>query len=119
MTDAQTLVDGYLAMWNERDPDRRRALVAQTLTDDATYVDPLMEGQGIDQISAMIGAAQDQYPGHSFALHSGPDSHHDRIRFSWTLGPNGGDAIAVGIDFATVSDDGRMRSVTGFLESAA
>jgi hypothetical protein len=119
MTDAQTLVDGYIAMWNERDPARRRELVARTMTDDATYIDPLMEGDGVDQITAMIGAAQDQYPGHTFALHAGPDAHHDRVRFSWTLSPNGGDPIAVGIDFATVADDGRMGAITGFLEPVA
>jgi hypothetical protein len=30
-----------------------------------------------------------------------------------------GEPIAIGVDFATVADDGRMRSVTGFLEPAA
>jgi hypothetical protein len=27
--------------------------------------------------------------------------------------------MAVGVDFARIADDGRMRDVTGFLESAA
>ncbi len=119
MTDTQTLVDSYIAMWNERDPARRRELVADTVTENATYVDPLMEGDGVEQITAMIGAAQDQYPGHTFALHAGPDIHHDRVRFSWTLSPDGGDPIAIGIDFATVADDGRMQAITGFLEPVA
>ena len=119
MTDAQTVVDSYIAMWNERDPARRRELVARTITEDGTYVDPLMAGDGIDEITAMIGAAQDQYPGHRFALHAGPDAHHDQVRFSWTLSANGDEPIAIGVDFATVADDGRMRSITGFLEPAA
>ena len=37
----------------------------------------------------MIGAAQAQFPGHSFALSAGPDAHNDVARFSWTL--NGAD----------------------------
>ncbi|HWE34833.1 MAG TPA: nuclear transport factor 2 family protein [Solirubrobacteraceae bacterium] len=119
MTDAPTVVDSYIAMWNERDPARRRELVTRTVTDDATYIDPLMAGEGIEQITAMIGAAQDQYPGHTFALHAGPDAHHDRMRFSWTLSSNGGEPIAVGVDFATVAGDGRMQAITGFLEPAA
>jgi hypothetical protein len=117
--DAQALVDSYIAMWNERDPRRRRVLVARTVTDTATYIDPLMEGDGVEQIAAMIGAAQDQYPDHTFALQDGPDAHHDRVRFSWTLSANGGEPIAVGVDFATVADDGRMATITGFLEPAA
>ena len=123
MADTATLVNRYIAMWNEPDPERRRALVAETITEDATYVDPMMAGKGIEQISAMIGAAQQQYPGHRFALISNPASptnaHNDRVRFSWALSLNSGDPIAIGTDFAAVSDDGRMRSVTGFLEPAA
>ena len=116
MPDTMTIVDSYIAMWNEQDADRRRALVAATLTDDATYLDPLMSGEGIDQITAMIGAAQAQFPGHQFALAGTPDAHHDRVRFTWSLAPNGGAPVAIGIDFATIADDGRMRAVTGFLE---
>jgi hypothetical protein len=47
-----------------------------------------------------------------------PDAHHDRLRFSWSLAANGGAPVAVGTDYVTVSDDGRMHSVTGFLEPA-
>jgi hypothetical protein len=50
---------------------------------------------------------------------SGPDVHHDRVRFAWSLAPAAGDPVAVGVDFATTSDDGRMCDVTGFLEPTA
>jgi hypothetical protein len=116
--DTATVVGSYIAMWNEADVDRRRALVAQTVADDATYIDPLMSGAGIDEITAMIGAAQGQFPGHRFTLKGQPDAHHDRIRFTWTLAPDGGDPVAVGIDFATIAADGRLRAITGFLEQA-
>ena len=117
MTDITTIVDGYIAAWNETDADRRRALVADAFTDDASYVDPLMTGEGTDGIAAMIGGAQQQFPGHRFELSAGPDAHHDRVRFAWTLvGGENGSAVAAGVDFATVADDGRLQAVTGFLE---
>jgi SnoaL-like protein len=116
MTDAQTIVDRYIAMWNETDAARRRELVAQTVTDDADYVDPLMAGAGVDGISAMIGGAQQQFPGHRLALVAGPDGHNDRVRFTWSMSTGGGAPVAVGVDFATVAADGRLRSITGFLE---
>jgi hypothetical protein len=119
MPDTTTVVDSYIAMWNEPDAGRRRALVAQTLTDDATYLDPLMSGAGIEEITAMIGAAQAQFPGHRFTLADTPDAHHDRIRFTWTLAADGGAPVAIGVDFATIAQDGRMRAVTGFLEPSA
>ena len=118
MTDITTTVERYLALWNEPDPDARARLIATTFTDDATYVDPLMAGAGAEQINAMVGGAQAQYPGHRFELAAGPDAHNDRVRFSWHLvGADG--PIALGIDFATVADDGRLRDVTGFLEPVA
>jgi hypothetical protein len=118
MTATTTIVDTYIAAWNELDQGRRRALVAETFTEDASYLDPLMSGEGHDGIDAMIASVHAQYPGHRFELAEGPDSHHDRLRFAWHLIGPGGGPIAKGIDFAVVADDGRMRFVTGFLEQA-
>jgi SnoaL-like protein len=115
MTDITNTVDNYIAAWNEADPARRRQIVAETFTDDATYLDPLMSGEGQDGIAAMIGGAQQQFPGHRFELSMGPDAHNDRVRFAWSLVGEGG-PVAAGVDFATVADDGRLRAVTGFLE---
>ena len=111
-----SVVDTYIAAWNEGDADRRRALVGETWTEDGTYVDPLMAGSGPDEIAAMIGAAQAQFPGHRFELDFGPDAHNDVVRFAWTLTAGDG-PVARGTDFATVAADGRLRSVTGFLEA--
>ena len=119
MTDTNTIVTRYIAMWNETDDARRRELVAHTVTDDATYLDPLMAGEGVDGIAAMIAGAQQQFPGHRFTLEHGPDAHHDRVRFGWALAPDGGAPVAYGVDFVTLADDGRMRTITGFLEPAA
>jgi len=117
MTDTTTLIDNYIAIWNEADPERRRELIAQTWTEDATYVDPVMTGTGPDGIDAMIAGARQQFPGLRFELAGAPDAHHDRVRFTWHLKPEaGGDAVAIGSDFAVVADDGRLRSVTGFLD---
>ncbi len=119
MADMDQLVQNYLAMWNETDPDARRRLAERTVAADATYRDPMMQGDGVDGISAMIGAAQGQFPGHRFALQSGPDAHHDRLRFSWSLAADGGTPVAIGTDYVVVSEEGLMQSVTGFLESGA
>jgi hypothetical protein len=78
-----------------------------------------MTGAGVDGIAAMIAGAQAQYPGHRFKLLAGPDEHNGRVRFSWTLASGAGDRVAVGHDFAVLSDDGRMSSVTGFLDPPA
>jgi hypothetical protein len=117
MPDVTTLVDTYIALWNETDPARRRSLVEQTFSADGEYLDPLMRGQGTDAIDAMVGAAQAQFPGTQFVLHAGPDAHNDRVRFSWQLRPAaGGESLATGHDYGVLDGEGRFASVTGFLE---
>ena len=120
MPDVETIVDNYIAVWNETDADARRAIIAATFSDDASYLDPIMSGDGAQGIDAMVAGAQAQFPGHRFELAAGPDAHHDRVRFAWSLvGADGGAPVARGVDFATLAADGRLRSVTGFLEPAA
>ena len=118
MTALTTVVDGYIAMWNETDPERRRFIIEQTWTEDGSYVDPHAEVAGAEGLDALVAAVQAQFPGHRFILADGPDHHHDRMRFTWQLVGADGGAVATGIDFATVADDGRLRAVTGFLEAA-
>ena len=117
MTDVASVVDGYIAMWNETSPERRRSIVAETWTEDARYLDPLMTGEGQDGIDAMVAGVQERFPGHRFELTHGPDAHHDVVRFAWKLlGTNGDEPVATGVDFATLAPDGRLSTVTGFLE---
>jgi hypothetical protein len=53
-------------------------------------------------------------PEHRFRRASGIDAHHDHFRFAWELvGPDGGIALA-GIDAGELTDDGRLRRITGF-----
>ena len=116
--DLTSLIDRYIDAWNAADAERRGELVASVWTEQGTYLDPLMSGSGHDGIAAMIGRAQQQFPEHRFELSFGPDAHSDRVRFAWRLfGPEGGAPVAAGVDFGTVADDGRLSSVTGFLES--
>ena len=120
MTDVATTIDNYIAAWNERDAERRRELVQRTFAEDADYVDPLMRGDGQDGIDHMIAGVQEQYSDYRFELAGGPDAHNDRVRFSWHLVGNGnGQPVATGYDFGTLTDDGRLGSVTGFLETPA
>ena len=116
------LIDSYIAIWNETDAGRRRALIARTWTEDAHYLDPLMHGCGHDGIDAMVAAVQQRFPQHRFSRCGEVDSYRDRLRFCWRLAPvdpQAPDAMrAQGTDFAVVSD-GRLQSVTGFLDPAA
>jgi ketosteroid isomerase-like protein len=112
----EQLVESYLAAWNATDATERRALIASAWTEDARYTDPLAQSTGRDGIDAMIAGIQAQFAGTRFARVGPIDAHNGFVRFSWSLSSQSGSAVAKGTDFATL-DDGRFRSVTGFLDA--
>jgi len=109
------VANDYLAFWNELDQSRRQKMLASTWTSEATYVDPIMQGKGHSEISALVSAVHAKFPGFSFSLIGSADGHCDHVRFSWSLGPADGDAVIKGTDFVRVSGD-HIASVTGFLD---
>ena len=46
MSEFNDLVERYIAVWNEVDPDRRQRLIAETFSEGASYIDPLMLVRG-------------------------------------------------------------------------
>ena len=115
MTDVNTIASRYIDLWNERTPGRRRDILSQHWAKDAKYVDPLMSGEGHDGVDALIAGVQQRFPDFRFHLIGEPNGFGDHVRFSWGLGPEGADSPIKGTDFAVISD-GRIRSITGFLD---
>ncbi|WP_187435910.1 nuclear transport factor 2 family protein [Bradyrhizobium hipponense] len=115
MTDHTAIARRYIDLWNERTASRRRALLSENWTADASYVDPLMQGGGHDGVDAMIAGVQQRFPEFKFKLIGEPNGYGDHLRFSWGLGPDGVDSPIKGTDFAVLRD-GRIKSVTGFLD---
>jgi SnoaL-like domain len=115
MTDINTIASRYIDLWNERSADRRRAMLSQHWARDAKYVDPLMSGDGHDGVDALISGVQARFPDFRFQLIGQPNGFGDHLRFSWGLGPDGADSPIKGTDFAVVQD-GKIRSITGFLD---
>jgi SnoaL-like domain len=116
MTDAQSIANRYIDLWNERDGAKRLEILKTNWASDASYTDPLASVSGAAEISTLIGGVQQRFPDFSFALIGKVDGFGDNVRFSWGLGPKGAaDAPIKGTDFASVKD-GKIESVTGFLD---
>ena len=125
--DINQAVVNYIAIWNERDAERRRALIAQTWSEDGSYVGPSRDGVGHDAIDAMIANAQQQSvlplaqgqsPGWRMSLASGIDTHHNYVRFSWTVGGTADAPLYTkGTVFGILAADGRLKSVIGFTDA--
>jgi hypothetical protein len=113
-TTVTAVVDAYIDMWNEEDADRRADLFRRAWADDARYRDPLLEADGPAGLGEMVDNVHSHYPGHRFRRTTGVDAHHDSARFGWELVAPDGAVFVGGIDVATMAEDGRLRTVTGF-----
>ncbi|MGW1161441.1 nuclear transport factor 2 family protein [Streptomyces sp. NPDC002519] len=113
----ESAVARYLEAWNARDPQARAKAVAAAWGPDGTYTDPLTDVSGHEQIAAAISGAHAQFPGFSFRLLGTVDGHHDIARFAWELVSDAdGSAPVAGFDVIALADDGRIRTVHGFLD---
>lgn len=116
MSDTLALIDRYIAMWNASDPEDRRDLIAGAWTESCAYVDPLMAGQGHAGIDAMVAGVRQRFPAHRFRRTSEVDGHNGRVRFAWELAAEGEPPLVRGVDFGVIAADGRLQSITGFLD---
>jgi hypothetical protein len=81
---------------------RRHAILAENWTEGATYLDPVMQAKGHDEIGAIIGAVHQRFPGFRFHLDGKVDGYADQLRFSWALSPDGGEGVIKGTDFVVL-----------------
>jgi len=116
MSNFDSVLDRYLAVWNETDADVRRKAIDDLFAADVRYVDPLAAVTGRDALDGLIGAVQQQFPGLRFTPGGTLDAHHDQARFTWNLGTDPQAPLVVGFDVAELDEDGRIRQVLGFLD---
>ena len=105
------LVERYLDTWNETDPHARRVRGRERLGRGAPGTSIRSRtSKATTRSRALIGAVQEQVPGHVFRLlDNGVDAHHNVARFSWELVPaTGGESLAIGFDVAVTDENGRI-----------
>ncbi|MEU9670782.1 nuclear transport factor 2 family protein [Streptomyces bobili] len=117
MTNYTTAAERYFAAWNADGAEAIAKAVSDAFTEDATYTDPLADVARHEGIVAAISGAQAQFPGFEFVMTGSVDGNHHIARFSWDLVSKAdGSAPAAGSDVITIAEDGRISSVSGFLD---
>ncbi|MGW4387903.1 nuclear transport factor 2 family protein [Streptomyces sp. NBC_00063] len=116
----ETAVARYFEAWNAEGADARAEAVAAAWSEDGSYTDPLADVAGHEGIAAVIAAAREQFehvPGVVFRQTGTVDGHHDIARFTWELVSTAdGSAPVAGSDVISLAEDGRIRTVQGFLD---
>jgi len=117
MTNYDIAAERYFAAWNADGAEAIAKAVSDAFTEDATYTDPLADVARHEGIVAAISGAQAQFPGFEFVMTGSVDGNHHIARFSWDLVSKAdGSAPAAGSDVITIAEDGRISSVSGFLD---
>lgn len=111
---ASDTLDKYGDAWNEDDEDARRALLRDSLTEDAVYCDPTAEVSGPDALAEHIGQTRAAFGRFRIDRTSDWEEHHGYGRFTWRMVSEEGEPIVDGFDVVRVADDGRFLSIVGF-----
>jgi SnoaL-like domain len=118
MSNIEAVVENYVASWNETHPARRQSSLAASCAANASYRDPVMVSDGQAGLDAMLAGVQAKFPGFVLKRISKVDSHNGAVRFAWSLGPVSGPSVVEGVDFATLSADGKLANIVGFIDKA-
>jgi hypothetical protein len=127
MTDPNELADRYVAIWNERDPDRRRAAVKelwsaggiqilkppQEIRDVAKTLamQSILESRGHDELEARVANAVEQFGSkYEFRRSGDADRLQDVMTFRWeAILRDSGEPDASGRHVFMLEPDGRIR----------
>jgi SnoaL-like domain len=93
-----------LAVFNERDPQRRASAIESTYSEDVRWTDDEGTTVGREALEAKAIALQSQLHGLVFTKASPVYETHGFGYLAWKLGPDGGGAVASGFDAAIVRD---------------
>jgi len=136
--DLQQLVDRYVALWNEPDPDIRRHAIRELWAPDGfqvlvdppeevreaadrlAFAMPTLEVHGYDALEARVTRAHEMFvaPG-AYVFEPGGNVSRplsNVISFTWTMTARAdGERAGGGLDVLAISTDGRIRTDYQFI----
>jgi hypothetical protein len=106
-------IRAYQNAWNEPDVTARAALIAQSWSENARYVDPTADASGRAGLEATIAGFRATLPGASIPAASGALEAHGLVHFRWRL-EGGGPGPLDGMDVGFVGPEGTLTLIAGF-----
>lgn len=110
-------VEQYVAFWNAGTADEQKRFATEAFADGVSYHVPVGVMRGADELIAFRNQFAQHQPDYSFRPRTEPEAHHNRARLQWEL-ITGGEVFATGTDVLETDDDGRIVSISGFVDQA-
>jgi uncharacterized protein YndB with AHSA1/START domain len=107
------LIDGYFAIWNERDPFVRRKRLAEIADERIEFHDDFAAIRGAGDFDEHVAAVHLHMPGSVLERHSEPRHCQGHVLVDWIVRRNGAPAGA-GTNYFDIDAFGRIRRVVGF-----
>jgi hypothetical protein len=101
---AELMRANLLGVFNERDPARRREVIAATYAPDVEFADPEGSVTGHDALDAKAQGLLDASPDFVFSPAGSVRVAGDLGYLPWQLGPEGAPPVVRGVDIALVAD---------------
>jgi len=138
MTNPNELADRYVALWNEPEPERRRAAIAALWTEDGAQIlqppqeiraaaaapgigmTAVLEARGHAALEARATSAHEQFiAGGDFTFRRRENVQRlgDVVKFNWEMVSGSGVVAGVGLEFLVLAPDGRIRTDYQFIET--
>lgn len=112
MLDPQTLADRYVAVWNEKDEERRRDAIAALWVPDGQHFVAAREARGYPDLEKRIRGSHEKNvrdDGNRFRAAPGARRLRDVVTFYWEMLPTDADTVLVrGLEFLILNDEDRI-----------
>lgn len=90
-------------------------MLTSSFAADATYTDPTVHADGVEELLAHITGIQHKHPGARILRTSTIDAHHGVARFAWQFFMPDGSPLPEGLDIAFLdAEQTRITRIIGF-----
>jgi len=119
MSDAQELADRYIAAWVERNSERRRERIAALWMPNGRHFVGERTVEGYDALESRVLESHQKWVadrGYRFRAVNNAQALKNSVTFNWEmLAPEGDAALAVGLEFLLLGEDGRIAADYQFI----
>lgn len=112
------VLDQYVDFWNADSTAEQRRIAAMVFDEPVEYHAPIGLLSGAEQLINFRNQFTDHMGHASLVVRRAPETHHDRARLLWEIQLAGGESFATGTDVISFAADGRISSISSFLDRA-
>jgi hypothetical protein len=120
MSNAETIAQHYVHIWNETDADARHAQVEALWIEDGTHYVKLREVRGHADLELRVATSHQTNvveKHYKFEVAGGVEALRDLVKFNWRMVAQAGGAVAAtGAIVLLLAGDGRVRTDYQFID---